>query len=475
MDEIKRFLNCSVPVSTCNLRCRYCFVTQSKEFEKKVDQFPVSPIDIAKALTKKRLGGACLINLCGLGETLLPKEIIEIVRLLLKEGHFVSIVTNTTLTNRIQMLCQLEENLRKKLFMKCSFQYEELVRLGMIDKYFENISMLRENGISYTIEIVANDEIIDKIQDIRVLFEKKQEAFPHILESRNNVSNDIHRLTELPIEKHQQIWSQFNSSLFESQQQLWGERRKEFCYAGEFSADVDLRTGNMTQCNRAKRIQNIYKNIDEPLQFCAIGNNCPTPHCFISYVWQGLCGNIEEINYPNYAQVRNRVRTDGMSWLNEVIEKAFSKKISEIQPKYSGVKKAIVNGFMKAYYSGAESVEVDDLQIIKEWTRTYCKNNNIKTIAIYGMAGIGEVFYKILLDTEIEVVRVIDNRESVVEKYAEAITANQLWNGELLDKKVDAMIITPISDNRYVEREVKKTYPNISKIMNIVDIINKME
>ena len=53
-----------------------------------------------KALSKERLGGICLINFCGGGETLLPPEIVKYIRVLLEEGHYIMIVTNATVSKR---------------------------------------------------------------------------------------------------------------------------------------------------------------------------------------------------------------------------------------------------------------------------------------------------------------------------------------------------------------------------------------
>ena len=53
-----------------------------------------SPKHIAYSLRKERLGGTSWISICGAGETLVPEEIVELVKLLLQEGHYVNITTN---------------------------------------------------------------------------------------------------------------------------------------------------------------------------------------------------------------------------------------------------------------------------------------------------------------------------------------------------------------------------------------------
>ena len=35
-DKIKRFIDFNFPVTTCNLRCHYCYITQNHEFDKEL-------------------------------------------------------------------------------------------------------------------------------------------------------------------------------------------------------------------------------------------------------------------------------------------------------------------------------------------------------------------------------------------------------------------------------------------------------
>lgn len=72
---MKRFVNIYVPVTTCNLKCEYCYITQSGLWKNKVPEFKYSSTTIQQALSKERLGGICHINICGGGETLIPKQI----------------------------------------------------------------------------------------------------------------------------------------------------------------------------------------------------------------------------------------------------------------------------------------------------------------------------------------------------------------------------------------------------------------
>ena len=76
MDKMKRYIDAYIPTETCNFRCHYCYITQQRKFNNKLAKFDYTPEFIAKALSQKRLGGPCLINLCAGGETLLIEELI---------------------------------------------------------------------------------------------------------------------------------------------------------------------------------------------------------------------------------------------------------------------------------------------------------------------------------------------------------------------------------------------------------------
>ena len=57
MDKIKRFIDCTVPVLTCNLRCPYCYITQERKFMNALPNFAYDAETIGRALSKERLGG----------------------------------------------------------------------------------------------------------------------------------------------------------------------------------------------------------------------------------------------------------------------------------------------------------------------------------------------------------------------------------------------------------------------------------
>ena len=132
--EIKKFIDIHVPIFACNLKCDYCYVGQNpQDVKKTVFQYEVETVKMA--LTQERLGGVCHFNVCGMGETLIPKELVHYIRAILENGHTVMIVTNGTLTNRFLDYMEFPIELRKHLGFKFSFHYLELKRLNLMDTF----------------------------------------------------------------------------------------------------------------------------------------------------------------------------------------------------------------------------------------------------------------------------------------------------------------------------------------------------
>ena len=59
------------------------------------------------------------INFCGAGETLLCHSLVQIVNELIKEGHYIQIVTNATISKKIDEFINSDIDL-SHLFFKCS-------------------------------------------------------------------------------------------------------------------------------------------------------------------------------------------------------------------------------------------------------------------------------------------------------------------------------------------------------------------
>lgn len=353
MYKIKRFFDCQVPVNLCNFECDYCTVGQWKLVQGKGPdkytpfKFPVE--QMAAAVRPERLGGICAFNLCGNGETFLHPQIMDFIDLLLKQGHFVSIVSNGTVTTAIDHLCSLDEELRSHVFIKFSFHYTELLKKKMLEKYFENVNKAHKAGLSLTVELVASDGNVPYIEEIKKVCMENLGVLCHLTDPRANTTHDIRHLTEMPMDEHLRVWSQFNSALFDYRQATWGQKRdKDFCYGGVWSFNLGLGNGRLKQCYRnSDTVQFIFDNVDEPIHFIPRGHFCSFPHCFNSHVFDCLCGVIPEISSPYYIELRNRVLPDGTEWIKPAYKDIYSHRVCENNTPYTEEEKLYADGVMR--------------------------------------------------------------------------------------------------------------------------------
>lgn len=232
MDKLKRFIDIFVPTETCNLRCGYCYITQNRKFNGKLFEFDYSIDDLKKAFSKERLGGVCLINFCAGGETLLSPSMTDIIRALLECGHYLMIVTNGTLSKRFEEMSNFSSDLKDRLFIKFSFHYLELKNKNLLDVFIKNVELMKDSGISFTVELAASDDYIPYQEEIIELCENKFGAKPHITILRDDRKAGLDLLSEFDMDELTNKWKKFDSKLFDFRKKIWQVRRKEFCYAG---------------------------------------------------------------------------------------------------------------------------------------------------------------------------------------------------------------------------------------------------
>lgn len=337
MEGIKKFITCHVPVSACNFRCMYCYIGQINENKGKIVSFASSSDRLAARLSPERLGGYCYFNLCGNGETMMHPQLSSFVYELTGMGHYVDIITNGTLVKKFDELIQkLDPDRQSHLFIKFSFHYLELKRTGLMNKFLENVEKIKESGISYTIEITPHDELVSYIDEIKTFSIRHFGAFPHITVARNEATKEIELLTKLSRDEYKETWGQFDSRLFDFKFSIFNQPRCEFCYAGLWSLEVDLATGNYIQCYRGKKLGNLLNN--KPIIFAPIGK-CNLPHCFNGHAFLAY-GDIPELPAPTYKEERDRVTINGEHWLKEGCQKFFSTKLYENNEELSDEQKS---------------------------------------------------------------------------------------------------------------------------------------
>ena len=323
---MKRFIDCVIPFRTCNLRCPYCYITHTKSFGEKLPVFPYSAEHIGRSLSAERLGWISLINLCGEGETLLPSEVPGIVRAILEQGHYVMVVTNGTVSKRFEELAALPGELLDRLMIKFSFQYLELKRLGWFDRFFDNVRKMRSAGASISVELTPSDEMIPCIEDALMQCRERVGAACHVTVARDETTRELKILTAHDREEYRKIWNRFDSDLFRFKLGVFGQKRREFCYAGLWSGTLDLVTGDLKQCYCEKPIQNLYADLARPVRFFPVGPHCSLPHCYNAHVFMTL-GLVPSIPTPPFAEMRNRVCADGTEWLTPRMKAFLCQKL----------------------------------------------------------------------------------------------------------------------------------------------------
>ncbi len=333
--RIHKFIECSVPIKACNMRCQYCYVTQNKWWSSGKPDYSLCMDKITEAFSVRRLGGTCMFNMCAMGETLIDSEVLQIAKKLIENGHFVMIVTNGTLTERFSEACGWKEELRERLFFKISFHYLELKRINKLEEFFGNIKMLHEAGISYTVELTPDDCYIPYIDEIRKVCEQRLGALCHVTVPRDETKPGYPLMTGLSIDEFDKTWKDFDSPLFDFKRSIFEIRRKEFCYAGMWSFVVNILTGDYSQCYRGKSLGNLYEDLSSPIKERAVGCNCPEGHCFNGHAFLGF-GLIPELETPYFADMRNRITDKGGRWLGSTMESAMRSKLIDDNRELKG-------------------------------------------------------------------------------------------------------------------------------------------
>lgn len=343
MDKLKRFIDIWVPVTTCTLRCHYCYITHHRLFGGPLPTFKYDVDTFRKGFSKERLGGTCMINLCGGGETLLPPEMPQYIKALLSEGHYVMVVTNGTVDKAFDEIIKFPKEYLERLFFKFSYHYLELKKRNLFDKFFRNIRKMRDAGASFTLEATPSDELIPYIEEMKALAIKEVGAINHV-----TVARDEHNLSIIPIltkktpEEYQKIWSCFNSEFFDYKFSVFLQKRTEFCYAGDWTLFYNMETGVLHQCYCSLWDQNIMDDVTKPIKFKAIGNNCLQPHCYNAHAFLTF-GAIPEHSAPTYATIRNRICVDGTEWLQPRMKAFMEQRLKYSNKEYTVEQKKSIN------------------------------------------------------------------------------------------------------------------------------------
>lgn len=323
---LKKYVGCHYPATICNMRCPYCYISQLTGFRES-PKLNHSPKFIRWCLSQKRLGGRALIVLCGAGETMLGDQIIDVSLELLREGHFLHIVTNGTLGNKMMELTERAGDMADRLFFKCSFHYTELKKKNMLGLYSKSINDVSQLGASYTIEMNSDDSYIELIDEIKQYCIQEFGALPHITIARDDTKPNIPILTKLPMNEYYDIWKNFESELFEVKWKYYAKPIKN-CDAGINSLYINLINGDVRRCLQQPVVGNLYDSSINQLHFERVGDDCKLPYCYNNhaYLTLGICKDVETYSF---AEVRDRVKPDGDHWVKEKVYKFIGQKLYE--------------------------------------------------------------------------------------------------------------------------------------------------
>ena len=314
----------------------------------KQEVFPYPIEHIVRALSRKRLGGTCLFNMCGYGETMAQKDLMPLVKGLLEEGHFVNITTNGTLSKKYDELIDACGDLIGHLHMAFSFHYLELLNRGWIDQFFENVNKMRSAGASIVVQFNLCDDYIPYLDEIKSICKEKVGAYPQVALTRNEKTKPMSIMTSGTPEEYYRAGESFQSPLFDFTFNNFMVKRTEYCYAGEWSGVLDMKTGILKKCYMEPGGINIFEDPDKAIPFIPVGRDCHHQYCVNSSHFMSL-GVIPELDTPTYAQLRNRSEA---GWYSPDMEEFLNSKLSESNKQHGYIRKKMLK------YAGKSTREV---------------------------------------------------------------------------------------------------------------------
>ncbi len=284
------------------------------------------------------MGGPAIIGIIGEGETLIPDKVVPFVHGLLEQGHFVEVVTNMSLTHRIDELLDTSKENLKRLLVKGSLHWNELKRLNKIDDYFNNINKVIEAGASSYPFLVISQDYLPFLDEIKTTCLEKLGELPHctgslVFDNPDDIKNEdiIKTCPECTPKFNEEMQEKFDSKIYDLFVKfLHIKPTSKFCYAGEWSFIVNLATGDYYKCHFAPSEGDMFKKPQKTLNLTPIGHNCKASSCSLQYNFlsQGLVPEFK--NLPNYSELLDKKRL-----LNDTARKIFDFKYYDYLPLLS--------------------------------------------------------------------------------------------------------------------------------------------
>lgn len=327
-----------VPGTVCNLRCKYCYVGQCVDETHSVPTKFNYPIHtMIAAFSPERIGGIANIVVISAGETLLSNSIILFIHGLLKQGHIVEVVTNLTLSNRVDELLNLDSQYLKRLIVKGSLHWTELKRLSMVDIYFNNMTKIIQAGGSSYPFVTLSQEHYEAIDEIRATCLERIGALPHCSpQVQFRAKDDINKGGEFECSPKltpsfkETVKNKLDSKVFELCARFIDIHPRElYCFAGKYSYSVYLDTGMIGKCHGCESSGNFFENLNTKIELTPIGRDCKISSCGLQYnfIAQGLLAGYD--NIPRYSELlyRKGLFTDEVM---EILSKRYRAPFDEI-------------------------------------------------------------------------------------------------------------------------------------------------
>lgn len=304
---IKYFIECLVPETRCNLQCQYCYVKAKPEDYTGNEKFLFPVPKMIGALTTKRLGGTCYFSLCGAGETLLKREVVDLIVGLVNNGHFINVTTNGTSTSRYKEIASLiPPPLHGKVNFSLSFHYDELKRTNTLKNYFSNVTFLVKEGFSVLCQINLVKSYLQKTNEIQKLFIDNIGCLPQAVLTRDGT--DITKIYNGYDKKtYEKAGSSYHSPLFDFTLRNHNSKINVPCYAGYRSFTLNLGNGQASACYSRGWKLNLFENPEAKINPIPIVR-CALPFCINGSHFCAL-GIAPQYHCKTYYALRNRYST----------------------------------------------------------------------------------------------------------------------------------------------------------------------